>query len=338
MCTGIKLTAEDGKIFFGRTMDLNAAMFGEDPGLNGDVRVVAFPKNYEIASQLDNWVSKYSVLGIGTNNTTILYDGINECGLVGDTQVLIEATRCEKDKILESGNIPVLAKEFVTYILTNFSSVAEIRKAYSNYTLVDQAYNFNGIELQYPLHYSFVDESGDGVVLEPVLNGQFKLYDYIGVMTNSPEYDYHKTNIRNYIGLENINVAKKNYKNDVTLNPIENGTGFGLLGMPGDYTSPSRFIRSFYFSNMIDSFNSAKGLTTLYAIFRPFIIPRGIGKQKETDTISDYTRYWSGYDLSNRTLVVQSAEGLCFTAKSLDATGENLTYEDINLDNNFYYI
>lgn len=332
MCTGIKITAKNGDIFFGRTMDLNISMFGEDPGLDGNVKITSIPKNTLIDSQLDSWTSKYSIIGVGTKDTPILYDGINEHGLAGDTQVLMEATRSSKAAILEKGNIPILGEEFVTYILTNFKSVAEIRAHYMELTLVDQPYIFQGTPLQFPLHYSFIDRTGEGIVLEPVIDGSFKIYDYLGVMTNSPEYDYHTVNIRNYIGLENESVVEKKINEEITLLPIENGTGYGLLGIPGDYTSPSRFIRSFFYKNLIDEFESAKGFNTLYAIFRPLIIPRGLGREKRTDLMSDYTRFWSGYDLSNCTLVVQTGMGLSFTSKTLDTNETTINYYDIDTE------
>ena len=332
MCTGIKITAKNGDVFFGRTMDLNISMFGEDPGLDGQVKITFIPKNIEINSQLDAWTTNYSVMGIGSKDTLILYDGINEHGLVGDTQVLMEATRASKATILKNGNTPVLGEEFVTYILTNFKSVKEIRTHFSKLTLVDQPYIFNGHPLQFPLHYSFIDRTGEGIVLEPVLDGSFKIYDYLGVMTNSPEYDYHTTNIRNYIGLENKSAVTKKINEEITLQPIENGVGYGLLGIPGDYTSPSRFVRSFFYKNLVDEFDSAKGFNTLYSIFRPLIIPRGLGREKVMDSISDYTRFWSGYNLSSCTLVVQSGLGLSFTSKTLDATETTITYYDIDTE------
>lgn len=330
MCTGIKITAKNGDIFFGRTMDLNISMFGENPGLDLQVKITSIPKNILIDSQLDKWTSSYSVIGIGTNDTPILYDGINEHGLIGDMQVLVEANSSSKEAILEKGNLPILAEEFVTYVLTTFKSVEEIRAHYTQFTIVDQPYMYQGVPLQFPLHYSFIDRTGAGIVLEPVVDGSFKIYDYLGVMTNSPEYDYHTVNVRNYIGLENENGVEKKVNDEITLHPIENGVGYGLFGIPGDYTSPSRFIRSFFYRNMIDEFESARGFNALYSVFRPLIIPKGLGRAQKADTISDYTRFWSGYDLSNCTLIVQSGSGLSFTSKTLDTTETAINYYDID--------
>lgn len=337
MCTNITLTSTNNDLFFGRTMDLNMSMFGEDPGTDLNVTLVSIPKSISISSQLKPWESKYSVLGIGTKDTTLLYDGINEHGLTGDCQVLVEATASPTLEIEAKGKTPVMGNEFVTFILTNFKSVQEIRNSYSEYMLTDQPYFYNDAPLQFPLHYTFIDTTGDGIVLEPVVSGGFKLYDYVDVMTNSPEYNYHTVNIRNYIGLENTGVSRKKI-NNTTLQPIENGTGYGLLGIPGDYTSPSRFIRSFYYKNMLDAFDSEQGLNTLYSIFRPLIIPRGLEHATKEDKITDYTRYWSGYDLTNRTVYIQTGEGLAITSKVLNNSITEITYSDIKIDNYIYNI
>ncbi|WP_086443829.1 linear amide C-N hydrolase [Candidatus Enterococcus lemimoniae] len=336
MCTNITLTSTNKDIFFGRTMDLNMSMFGEDSGIDLNVKLVSIPKNITIESQLKPWKSKYSVLGVCSKDTTILYDGINEYGLTGDCQVLVEATRSKTTEIEAKGKIPVMGEEFVTFVLTNFKNIQEIRNSYVDFMLTDQPFMYEGAPLQFPLHYTFIDTTGDGIVLEPVMSGGFKLYDYIDVMTNSPEYDYHTVNIRNYIGLENVGVSEKKINNTTTLQPIENGTGYGLLGIPGDYTSPSRFIRSFYYKNMLDTFESDKGINTLYSIFRPLIVPRGLEHANKEEKITDYTRYWSGYDVTNRTVYIQTGEGLAITSKELDNSSTEITYSEIKLDNYIY--
>ncbi|MGX6970373.1 linear amide C-N hydrolase [Vagococcus bubulae] len=338
MCTNIKLSAKNGDIFFGRTMDLDISMFGEDSGLDLDITLATVPKNINIASQVSPWTSKYTVLGVMTKYTTVMYDGINEHGLTGDMQVLVEATTKNTQDILNENKKPLLTEEFVLYILSNFKTVSEIKEHYQEFVLADEPFVYKKQNLHFPLHYTFVDTTGKGIVLEPVLNGGFKIYDYVDVMTNSPEYSYHTTNIRHYINLSDIDhPTHRVMKNNVDIEPIEHGTGYGLFGMPGDYTSPSRFIRSFYLRNMIDEFDSNDGLNRLYSIFRPLIVPRGLEHKKAEMTITDYTRYWSGYDVAKQTAYVQTGEGLAITAKTLDSNLTDITYHAIHLDNNVVF-
>lgn len=103
------------------------------------------------------------------------------------------------------------------------------------------------------MHYTFFDDAGNSVVLEPVNQGAFKIYESIGVMmTNSPEYPWHLDNLRNYVQLTNHNLGQQQLNFQLDIKQIESGSG--LLGLPGDYTAPSRFVRSTFLSNFFGSF------------------------------------------------------------------------------------
>jgi len=333
MCTGIKLSSTDGKIFWGRTMDLAAGMFGED-GNPMPSCVATYPKNTEISSVLTSWRSKYAVVGVGGKGTHILYDGVNEKGLAGDIQVLMECTRASAADIAQRGLTPVIGEEFVTYVLTQYASVAEIRADYAQFALLDQPLEVNGGKYSIPAHYTFVDETGDSIVLEPVNDGAFKLYENIGVVTNSPEYDWHQNNVRNYMGLTAQNITSDKQLNpQLTLHPIEGGTGYGLFGLPGDFTSVSRFVRATMIANHMDDFSAEQGINQLYAAFRSVIIPRGLEHAQPTSPLTDYTRYWVGYDLSQRMLYVQTGNGLAVNQKQLDDSVQAITYIDVDNGN-----
>ncbi|WP_057894668.1 linear amide C-N hydrolase [Lacticaseibacillus brantae] len=333
MCTGIRLSSTDGKVFWGRTMDLAAGMFGED-GNPMPSCVVAYPQGIQIKSVLNSWQSKYAVVGVGGKGTHILYDGVNEAGLAGDIQVLMECTRASQESIAARGLTPVIGEEFVTYVLSQYASVAEIRADYQKFALLDQPLEVNGGKYSIPAHYTFVDETGDSIVLEPVNDGAFKLYDNIGVVTNSPEYGWQTTNLRNYMGMTDQNItADQEWNPNLTLHPIEGGTGYGLYGLPGDFTSVSRFTRAAVIANHMDTFTADQGLNQLYAAFRSVIIPRGLEHANPQSPLTDYTRYWVGYDLSQRTLVMQTGNGLAFNEKAIDQTISDVTYFDVDNSN-----
>lgn len=332
MCTGIKLMSKEGNVFWGRTMDLNSSMFGE--GADLPTSFVSLPTGVEIKAQSSTWISKCATMGVGLEGTQVVYDGINEFGLAGDLQVLMESTRKKESEFAGTNLEPIIAEEFVSFILTNFKSVAEIRENYSKYAIVDKSFMFRGNPLVFPVHYSFIDSTGDAIVLEPVDNGEFKLYDFMGVMTNSPEYFYHTTNIRNYIGLDTLGEKEKTFsKENYSLNPIEGGTGYGFWGMPGDYTSPSRFVRSFYISQNMEEFDSSDGINELYTSFRPVYIPEGLERSTSDDPTTDFTRYWSGYDFENLEVYVQTGKGLVFSKKQLDKSITEVTYDTIEIGN-----
>ena len=331
MCTGIRITATGGEVFFGRTMDLAAGMFGEDSGQALPSGISSFPAGVTIDGVVDQWETKHAAVGVGVTGTNALYDGVNDAGLAGDLQVLMECTHASRADIEKRGQKAVNAEELVTYVLTQYSTVAEIRDAYAGWALSDDPFMVGSVKLQVPLHFSFVDTSGDGIVLEPVDDGSFKAYDYIGVMTNSPEYPWHLTNINNYIGLTTQDVTSPRPLNDhYSLTPIENGTGYGLFGMPGDYTSGSRFVKAALLSGYMDKVDAEGAMNALYAAFRSVIIPRGLEHAKQDSPMTDYTRYWSGYDLTRRTVMVQTGNGLAFTSKTIDPSLTEVTYTAVD--------
>ena len=176
-------------------------------------------------------------------------------------------------------------------------------------------------------------ESPQGLRLED--DGAFKAYDFVGVTTNSPEYGWHQVNVRNYIHLTNIDPnGPLKLPTGYELQPIEGGTGFGMFGLPGDYTSPSRFVRALNLSSYMTPFDSDEGIDRLYAAFRTVIIPPGLEHAGDNNPLSDFSQYWAGYDVTNRTMYVQSSLGLGITSKKLDPSAvTEITYQKVDLTN-----
>lgn len=331
MCTSIIIKSKSGRPYWGRTMDFIPKFFNtSNEQATIPSQILNIPANYEINSEVENWTSKYAIMGVGLKGSELLYDGINEKGLVGDVQVLMEATHASLDSLKARNLQPVLGEEFVTFILSQCQNVAEVKELTSKLGLLDQEYHLNGQAMSLSPHYTFMEESGKAVVLEPTDNGAFKIYDSVGVMTNSPEYSYHTTNIRNYISLNDMNISEGSIGGKYNLEPIENGTGYGLFGLPGDYTSPSRFVRSMFIANNINDFPDDEGIATLYNVFKPVMIPGGLGRIPTNPRLSDYTQYWVGYDVKNRTLYLQIPTCLTFTKVTLNTESNQLIAMDLN--------
>ncbi len=96
-----------------------------------------------------------------------------------------------------------------------------------------------GMGLTPPLHFLLHDATAS-VTIEFHADGMRVLDNPVGVGTNSPYLDWHLTNLRNYVGISAENPTQK--VKDTNLTPL--GQGGGLLGLPGDYTPPSRFVRA----------------------------------------------------------------------------------------------
>ena len=150
-----------------------------------------------------------------------------------------------------------------------------------------------------PVHAIVHDQTGHSLVIEYV-NGDLKLFDNpIGVFTNAPTFDWHITNLRNYVNLSALNVPKIEFKN-VEFAPLSQGSG--MLGLPGDFTSPSRFIRATAFSQSIANIkNENEALDAAFHLLNLFDIPVGVVRAKENGHIRyEYTQWTSASDLKNK--------------------------------------
>jgi choloylglycine hydrolase len=107
------------------------------------------------------------------------------------------------------------------------------------------------------------EPGGKSMVIE-FKDGKAKFFDNpVGVITNNPNFDWHLTNLRNYGYLSNEPFPEKKW-GDLEISPLAGGSG--LLGVPGDFTSPSRFVRAVVFAQTARS--TKGGLDTVQEFFR----------------------------------------------------------------------
>jgi choloylglycine hydrolase len=142
------------------------------------------------------------------------------------------------------------------------------------------------------------DRTGKSVVIEP-LNKSLKIYDNpLGVMANSPTFDWHMTNLLNYVNLTATNVPP------IDLGGIklaQFGQGSGLRGLPGDFTPPSRFVRAVAFSqSAIPSDTAPQTVLQAFHILNNFDIPFGAVREVDNGQIhAESTTWTSASDLKN---------------------------------------
>jgi len=170
-------------------------------------------------------------------------DGINGAGLTASL-LYLPGYAVYPNATEENCKESISQVEVVGYILATFETVAEVKEAIESNTFP----NVVGLILMgmvHPFHYGITDKSGAAIVLEYTVAGR-KVHDNTaGVMTNSPPYDYHMTNLKQYVNLQNKSQPERKYYDSMSnehVLPLLPASG--LLGMPGDYTSPSRFIRA----------------------------------------------------------------------------------------------
>ncbi len=283
-CTGIELRDKDGSIVNGRTVEF---------GIEIDNSIAIVPRGYAFVGQTPKgdglkYVSKYAAVGVIAFTDVKILDGLNEAGLaVGafyfPTFAEYPATTADNQaKGLSPGDFP-------NWLLTQFATVDEVRKAVASGEVAILPTVMKGWGgAPPPFHYVVYDKTGASIVIEPV-KGALVIHDNpLGVMTNSPTFDWHMTNLRNYISLDPrnvpaITVGAQSFK--------QLGQGNGMLGLPGDFSPPSRFVRAAVFSaTAVPSENATAGIEQVFHILNDFDIPVGVARADEDGTIhTDYT-------------------------------------------------
>ena len=313
-CTGIRIVAADSSVIRGRTME-----FGVDTQSN----VILVPRGTERTGTAPDgakgksWTAKYASLGMNAMDMPIVIDGFNEKGLSIGLFYFPGYADYQDYAAGDAGNT-VAPWELGTYILDNFATLDEVRAGVEELVVpnvVFEAWNF-----VLPVHYIVMDASGASLVIEYV-DGQRTMHDNpIGVITNSPPFDWHLTNLNNFVnlGLENV---PPNKLGSLTVPGF--GQGTGLLGMPGDFTPPSRFVRAAIFSHgVLESATASDAILESFHILNNFDIPRGVardGKKDEHGNIeADYTQWTSASDLTNLRYYVRTYENSAIRFVNLD--------------------
>ena len=257
-CTAISLKAEDGDLLMGRTMEWGMFNF------NSEIRVV--PRNYEfIGSTPDKkpglkWKSKYGFTGITVFNKNAFTDGINEKGLV--VALLYHPNFAKYSKYDPNKADETMGPlDVITFLLTTCENVNDVREAMKKIkvtSVIEPA-----LKITPPVHFIVTDQKKHQIVIE-FKDGEVIIYDApLGVLTNDPFYDWQITNLRNYLFLKPESISDKKIKG-INFAPL--GVGSGMLGMPGDFTPPSRFVRAVYLSSTARK--TPNGPETLYEMFQ----------------------------------------------------------------------
>ncbi len=295
-CTGIRVTAADGTVVHARTLE-----FGID--LHSNVLMV--PRGYaRIGTTPDGkeglkWKAKYASVGANGAGLPFLFDGLNEKGLAVGTFYFPTSAGYMPYTAVDAGKT-IAQWEVGSYLLENFESVEDVKANIGKIVVPSVVFKDWGFAPE--VHYIVQGASGKSIVIEYV-GGKLTVYDNpLGVITNSPSFDWHMTNLRNYINFSLTNVPPVTVES-VTLQPF--GQGTGMLGMPGDFTPPSRFVRAVAFSaSALPSQTGDDAVLEAFHILNNFDIPKGAAREHEKDShgnvVADYTLWTSANDLKRK--------------------------------------
>lgn len=282
-CTGLRLAAKDGSIVHGRTLEF---------GIDVPVSIIVVPREYKFTGKTPGgdglkYTAKFAAVGAMCFDDVAIMDGTNEAGLSVGTFYFPEyAGYAAITPVNQSKSLSPV--DFSNWILTQFSNIDDVIDALKTVSIVPTIVKGWG-EASPPFHYIVYEKSGRSLTIEP-LDGDLIYYDNpLGVLTNSPTFDWHMTNLRNYLNLTPINVDPIHLYG-LTLTPF--GQGSGMMGLPGDFTPPSRFVRAAIFQ--VTAIPTANAQTAIYQIFHilnQFDIPVGVAREVGREGVmhTDYT-------------------------------------------------
>lgn len=312
-CTSFILPTSDGSTVYGRTMEFAFELKSD---------IIFIPRSHALqASGAEDvtgktWTSKYAALGMNALGLPVLTDGMNEKGLTGGVLYFpgYAGYTAPADAKTEDSLAPW---DLLSWALTNFATVEEVKNALDGISIVDVKQDELGFTP--PLHYTLHDTTGASVVIEPI-DGKLVVTDNpIGVMTNTPPIDWHLTNLRNYVNLSPEN-AKPLKINGAEILPT--GQGSGMLGIPGDTTPPSRFVRAAAFVLSAQELPSGvESVRLAEHIANNFDIPKGWIQDKEADL--EYTQWTTVADMKNNKYYVKTYD---------DQVLRGVGFEDFDLD------
>ena len=272
-CTGITLKSNDGAKVLARTVE-----WANTPMRCGYVVV---PQGYIHQSLTPagkngmKYKALYGYTAFYTEYENFVVDGINEKGL--SAGLFFFPGYGEYEAYNPSLKTSTLCDfQFVSWVLSKFDNIDDIIEAVKDVHLV-------GLDPRVgTVHWRISESSGRTVVLEYV-GGKAHFYENnLGVLTNSPGFEWQMTNLNNYVNLRNGSANPVNY-NGITIKPF--GGGSGMLGLPGDFTPPSRFVRAAFMQMSVPTQPSAfDAVIQCFRILNNFDIPIGMA---HSDTIPD---------------------------------------------------
>lgn len=229
MCTAITFKGKDN--YFGRNLDLE---------FRYKEQVTITPRGYVINYRNGiNVENHYGIIGMATvvNDYPLYYDGTNEKGL-SMAGLNFEGNTWYNSSMGECMNIASF--ELILWVLGKCGCAKEARAAFKNINITNEMFSS-----AYPpsmLHWIVADKN-ECFVVEAIKSG-IHIYDNeVGVLTNNPPFEYHMINLANYMGLTAQRVENRMIPG---MELVKYSKGMGGIGLPGDMSSMSRFVRTVF--------------------------------------------------------------------------------------------
>ena len=324
-CTGIALKTQRGATIAARTVEWAESVL--------DCGYAVVPRGHHQISLTPSgenglpFLSQHAYVGIYTGYEKFVVEGVNEKGFSAGLFFFPGfgeyPSFCEKEKAISLCDMQV-----VSWALATCSSIEELKKELSYIKIVSLDPKVGTV------HWRFTEKDGRMVVLE-LKGGKPVFYENpLGVLTNAPGFDFHLTNLRNYVNLHSGPAESQLLNKSTHLRPL--GHGSAALGLPGDFTPPSRFVRAAFFSSTApvarDCFTA---VTTAFHLLNNFDIPIGMQHKngQAPANLPSATQFTSATDLENLKFYYRTAWNQnirCIDLKSINF--EKIKYQVHPLD------
>lgn len=284
MCTAITYKTKDH--YFGRTLDLEYTY---------EEQVTVTPRNYRFVFRNGRSMENhYAIIGMATvaDNYPLYYEAVNEWGLCM-AGLNFPGNACYFPKAEGQDNIAPF--EFIPWILSQCKKVEEARGLLERMNLWNE--NFSERLPLSPLHWMLADRE-EAITVEAVEEG-LKIYENpVGVLTNNPPFPYHMTHLSDYRNL--TSQATENRFGKAELPTYSRG--MGAIGLPGDVSSASRFVRAAFVK-----LNSVSGESEEESISQFFHILGAVEQQRGCVRLPD-----GSYELTAYTSCMNTDKGIYY--------------------------
>ena len=263
MCTAATYKTKD--FYFGRTLDYEFS-YGEE--------IVVLPREYPLRFRCRSTFDlHFAIIGMAyvAGNDPLFYDGVNDMGLcMAGLNFVGNAHYFDPDARFDN----IAQFEFIPWILGTCASVREARERISHTNLTNEAYSAQLPAAQ--LHWIIADRK-EAITVESTLDGLRIMNNPVGVLTNNPPFEQQLLTLSNYMGL-----SPKQPENRWGIPLTTYSRGMGALGLPGDLTSQSRFVRAAY-----TKMNSRSGDSEEESVSQFFHILGSVDQQRGCCEVED---------------------------------------------------
>ncbi len=260
MCTAVTYLTDS--FYFGRNLDLE---YSYQESVTVTPR--RYPFRFRHAKALPG---HYAMIGMSyvADGYPLYYEATNEKG------VSMAGLNFPGNAVYhpeQPGRDNIAPFEFIPWMLGQCDCMADVHTLLERINLVAEDHS---PELPAaPLHWLIANREG-AVVVESTADGLHVYDDPVGVLTNNPPFPYHRQNLANFMGLSTHD-PESSFGPGLELTP--HSRGMGAIGLPGDLSSPSRFVRSaFTRANSRSGAGEAESVSQVFHILRSVAMPRGL--------------------------------------------------------------